>query len=67
LWVVQLPLLLFTLFVNFPVDLVDRLGIIVLTTRLPPGFPQINDVLNHETDTVRYFALINDTVQSAEV
>jgi hypothetical protein len=54
LWVIQLPLLLFTLFVNFPVDLVDQsLGITVLTTRQPPSFTQINDVLNYKTETVK--------------
>ena len=38
-----------------------------ISTRLPPIFAQINYVLNLEPDTIRYLALINNSVQSFKI
>lgn len=67
LWVVQFPLLFLALLVDFPVDLVYCLGIVIFTTRFPPSFAQINYVLDHKSYTIWYLALINNGIQSAKI
>ena len=58
---------IFTLFMDISADLLNCLRDSIIMTRFPLSFTQINDILDHEANTMWYAALLDDSVKRAEV